>query len=101
MVRNVGVNENINLEKDHIAPITVPTWNLLPELPCYTFPLSVQINDEPALMTTMVVAPAHPPLLGCGGIIGLLAEKPGDKNTYLLLRILSAGHGAGARSGKG
>jgi hypothetical protein len=90
VVRNVGVNVNINLEKQHVGPVSVANWNLLPEMPCYTFPLSLQINEQPALLTTMVVAPAHPPLLECGGIIGLLAEKPGDKNTYLLLRILSA-----------
>ncbi|MDB6032774.1 MAG: hypothetical protein JWM16_3112, partial [Verrucomicrobiales bacterium] len=97
VVRNIGVNVSINLEKQHVAPISVSNWNLLPETPSYTFPLSLQINDQTALMTTLVVAPAHPPFLECGGIIGLLAEKPGDKNTYLLLRILSARHASDAR----
>jgi hypothetical protein len=44
-------------------------------------------------MSTLVVAPARPPLLECGGIIGLLAEKPNDPKTYLLLRIISARKG--------
>jgi hypothetical protein len=99
VVRNIGVNTSISLEKDHVSPISVSNWNLLPDMPSYTFPLSLQVNDQPALMTTLVVAPAHPPFLECGGIIGLLAEKPGDKNTYLLLRILSARHGTNTRSG--
>jgi hypothetical protein len=46
-------------------------------------------NDEPFSVTLVVTAP-RPPLLECGGVIGLLAEKSGDKDTYLTLRIVSA-----------
>jgi hypothetical protein len=64
----------------------------MPQTPCYTFPLALRVNRQPALTTTLVVAPARPPLLECVGIVGLLAEKPTDKNTYLLLRIISTPH---------
>jgi len=31
-------------------------------------------------------------LLECAGLVALLAEKPGDPQVYMLLRIISAGH---------
>ncbi|MDB6033989.1 MAG: hypothetical protein JWM16_4327, partial [Verrucomicrobiales bacterium] len=43
VVRNIGVNTSINLEKDHVSPISVSNWNLLPDMPSYTFPLSLQV----------------------------------------------------------
>src|SRR5678816_982988 len=95
VVRHLGVSPSVQLEKKYVAPTPASNWNL-GETPCYTFPLAVRINDQPALVTTLVVAPAHPPLLECGGIVGLLAEKPEDKNTYLILRIISARHGKAA-----
>jgi hypothetical protein len=105
LVRHLGVSPSVQLEKKYVAPTSASNWSL-GETPCYTFPLSVRINDQPALITTLVVAPAHPPLLECGGIVGLLAEKPDDKNTYLILRIISARQGKnptthGAKEGSG
>jgi hypothetical protein len=92
VVRHLGVSVSVNLEKNYVAPTAVSNWNLEPETVCYTFPLSLRVNDQLALLTTLVVAPPRPPLLQCGGIVGMLAEKPDDKNTYLLLRIISARH---------
>jgi hypothetical protein len=33
-------------------------------------------------------------MLACGGIVGLLAENPADKENYLTLRVVSARHSA-------
>lgn len=92
VVSHLGVSATLNLETDYVAPTSTTNWNLLPETPCYTFPLTLRVNGQPALVTTMVVVPPRPPLLQCGGIVGLLAEKPNDKKTYLILRIISARH---------
>ena len=50
----------------------------------------LELNKQPALRVTFVVTSPKPPLLGCGGIVGMLAEKPGEKETYLTLRVISA-----------
>jgi hypothetical protein len=50
----------------------------------------LRLNQHPALNLTLVVTPPHPPLRTCAGVVGLLAEKPDDKDTYLTLRIISA-----------
>jgi hypothetical protein len=90
VVRHAGINVNLNLSRDRIAPMEPATWNLAPETPCYTYPIGIQINGEPGMMVTLVVVPPHPPLLECAGIIGFLAEKPDDKETYMLLQIIGA-----------
>jgi len=38
----------------------------------------------------LVVTRPKPPFLACAGVVGLLAERPGDPETYLTLRVLSA-----------
>jgi len=96
VVRHVGVSASLELEREYVAPTEGLNWNLAPQTPCYTFPLALRINGQPALTATFVVAPPRPPLLQCGGIVGLLAEKPNDKKTYLILRIISARHGKDA-----
>lgn len=103
VVRHFGVNASLELQKEHVAPAdgraallrgqAAPQRRPIEQTPCYTFPLALRINGQPGLMATMVVAPARPPLLQCGGIVGLLAEKPGDPKTYLILRIISARYG--------
>lgn len=90
VVSHLGVSVSLDLQRDFVAPAEEKNWNLAPGTRCYTFPLALRINKQPALTTTLVVAPARPPLLECGGIVGLLAEKPTDPKTYLILRIVSA-----------
>jgi hypothetical protein len=92
VVRRVGVKTSIDIEPEHFGPINTASWGLPTHPPGYGFPLAVRLNGQPALTVTLVVAPPRPPLLACGGIIGLLAEKPSEKETYLILRILSARH---------
>ncbi|EEF62118.1 hypothetical protein [Pedosphaera parvula] len=87
---HLGVDVNLKIESQYVTTMDASKWNLTPQTPCYAYPLALQLNDQPALITTLVVAPPRPPLLGCAGIVGLLAEKSGDKETYLTLRIISA-----------
>lgn len=90
VARHLGVKVSLDLEREHLAPADAGAWNLPPGTRAYHFPLAIRMNGQPALIATLVVAPARPPLLACGGIVGLLAERPNDKDTYLTLRIISA-----------
>lgn len=92
IVRHVGVKASLDVEPEHFGPIDTAAWGLPTRPPGYGFPMAFRLNGQPALTVTLVVAPPRPPLLACGGIIGLLAEKPSEKETYLTLRILSAHH---------
>ena len=56
----------------------------------YYFPWLVRLNGEPALNITLIASSPRPPLLICGGVVGLLAEKIGDEETYMTLRVVSA-----------
>ncbi len=94
IVSHLGAKVSLNLETKYVAPTKTATWNLAPETPCYTFPLALRVNNQPALITTLVVAPPRAPFLESAGIVGMLAENPKDKETYLLLRIVSARHRA-------
>jgi hypothetical protein len=92
IVRHIGVKASLDLEPEHFAPVDTAPWSLPTHPPGYEFPMAFRLNGHPALTLTLVVAPPRPPLLACGGIISLLAEKPNEKETYLTLRILSARH---------
>jgi hypothetical protein len=96
IVRHFGVKVNLDLLRKEVAPAEAPAWNLPPGTPCYDLPLGFWVNDQPALLVTFVVAPPRPPMLSCGGIVGLVAERPEDKETYLSLRIISAHYHASA-----
>jgi len=52
--------------------------------------MRLELNNDDAFNITLVVTAPRSPLLVCGGVVGLLAEKAGDKDTYLTLRIVSA-----------
>lgn len=65
-------------------------WNLPESAPTYHLPVDLHLNDHLALNLTFVVTRPNPPLLACAGVVGLLAEKPDDPETYLTLRVLSA-----------
>jgi hypothetical protein len=90
VVGHLGVSVNLSLDSKHVGPADSAAWNVPEHPPAYYFPMLLEINNKLALTVTFVVTRPHPPLLTCGGIIGMLAEKPGDKETYLTLRIISA-----------
>jgi hypothetical protein len=74
------------------SPANPSDWNLPASELSYHFPWLLRLNDEPALKITLVVTSPRPPLLICGGVVGVLAEKIGDDGTFMTLRVISAGH---------
>jgi hypothetical protein len=83
------VRADINFGGDS-APANPADWDLPASAPVYYFPCMLRLNGEPALKITFVVTTPQPPLLICGGVVGLLAEKVGDNETYMTLRVISA-----------
>jgi hypothetical protein len=91
LVRHGGVqNANFRFQPYQVAAADAAPWGLPAETPVYHFPMVLELDRHPALNLTLVVTPAHPPFLACAGIVGMLVERPGDKDTYLTLRVLSA-----------
>ena len=72
------------------SPAHAADWNLEASAAAYYFPWLLRLNDEPALKITLVTASPQPPLRICGGVVGVLAEKIGDEETYMTLRLISA-----------
>jgi len=92
LVRHVGMTVSLDVRRKFMAPVDPSVWNLAPQTPCYTYPLTLRVNEQPAMTVTFVVAPPRPPLLECAGLVAFLAEKPNDKETYMLLQVISARH---------
>jgi len=76
--------------KSRLAPADASEWQVSGQPAAYYCPMALLLNHHPALDLTLAVTAPHPPLLSCGGILGLLAEKPGQKQVYLTMRIVSA-----------
>jgi hypothetical protein len=89
VVRHGGVNAGLFFAHE-AYPANPADWHLPASTPVYYLPIELRINDKTALKVTLVVTAPRPPLLICGGIIGILAEKPSDDTTYLTLRVISA-----------
>ena len=89
VVRHLGVTANLYFG-DSAFPANATDWDLPPGTPVYYVPCSLRLNDQPALKITVVVTKPNPPRLICGGIVGLLAEKIGDNDIYLTMRVVSA-----------
>jgi hypothetical protein len=94
MKSGAGMSVKFRFEKEHLGPTDARNWGLPFETKVYRSPLVLELNEQPALNLTLIVTSPRPPLLACAGIAGVLAEKPGDKETYLLLRVVGA-HRAG------
>jgi hypothetical protein len=85
-----GVNTNFRFINENLQPGDDTAWGLPDRLRVYYLPIVLELNKHPALNITFVATSPRPPLLPCAGVVALLAEKPGDKRTYLTLRIISA-----------
>jgi hypothetical protein len=92
IIKNVGVSVDLRFDAHAMIPAPTAPWGAFAgsASSLYYVPISVDLNHQPALRVTFVVTNPRPPLLSCGGIIGMLAEKPGDNETYMILRIVSA-----------
>jgi hypothetical protein len=56
----------------------------------YTVPMVLEVNKQPALHLVLIVAKPQPPILSSAGIISLVARRPGDEETILMLQLMSA-----------
>ena len=90
MIRHVGVTANLTFQTEKFRAADSFAWEPAGDARAFYFPMLLELNRQPALRVTFVVTSPKPPLLGCGGIVGMLAEKPGDKEEYLTLRVISA-----------
>jgi hypothetical protein len=90
MIRHVGVTANLTFQTEQFRAADSFAWKPAGNAPVFYFPMLLELNRQPALKVTFVVTSPKPPFLGCGGIVGMLAEKPGEKETYLTLRVISA-----------
>ncbi len=85
IARNRGVTVNFQFGHKAIRERPVAAGN-----PVYEIPVALELNDQDALHITLVATRPRPPLLACAGIIGLVATRPGAKDTYLAVQLLSA-----------
>ena len=91
MIRHRGVHADFSFGNGVApSPVNPADWNLPRDEAVFQFPWLLRLNDEPALRITLVVTRPRPPLLICGGVVGVLAEKLGDDETYMTLRVISA-----------
>ena len=90
VLKRGGVSANFRMESKRIVPANPADWGLPARASLYHLPLVLELNNQPALNITLAVTSPQPPLLACGGIVGLRAERPEDKENYLILSIDSA-----------
>jgi hypothetical protein len=91
MIRHVGVTANLSFGNKALpSPANPADWNLPASAPVYYFPFLLRLNDQPALKITLAVTSPQQPLLICGGVVGLLAEKVDDEQSYMSMRLVSA-----------
>jgi len=90
VVGHLGVKTDLQVDSKHFAPANPASWGVPTAPPVYYLPMEFMLNYRPGLRISLAVTTPQPPLLACGGIIGILAEKPSQKDTYLTVRVLSA-----------
>jgi hypothetical protein len=91
MIRNGGIKDvEFHFERERVEEAKGGGWVVHDFGPAYHLPFVIKLNTRPALNLTFVVTSPNPPLLACAGVVGLLAEKPGQTQNYLTLRVLSA-----------
>ncbi|HEX4343005.1 MAG TPA: hypothetical protein VH255_06420 [Verrucomicrobiae bacterium] len=91
MIVHRGIDADVTYGNGKVpAPVKAEDWGLPSSAPAYTFPWLVKLDGEDAMTITLVVTQPKLPLMMCGGVVGLLAEKAGDDETYMLMRLVSA-----------
>ncbi len=73
-----------------VPGVPVATWRL---------PISLYVNDEPALHVDLFVADPSPPFALGGGVLGATARHPTRPDLEFSLRLLSARRGSGGSAG--
>ena len=55
----------------------------------YAFPFVLEVNEKPAMASILIVAPSRAPLATTGGVIGIQAGRPYDKDPQLTVRLIA------------
>ncbi|HVS52281.1 MAG TPA: hypothetical protein VHD62_07990 [Opitutaceae bacterium] len=77
------------------APFDSKWWG--PDLPpACRCPLLILLNEKPSLETELIVTTPRPPLLNCGGVLGLVVAPVGNKTKQLTIRVLAGRRGESA-----
>lgn len=98
IVKHAGISGSLEIDIHKIRPISLPPgWDFPGHNQAFTFPMSILLNDKPALNTTFIITSPSPSLVACGGIVGFVAQNPDDDQIYLTLRVISAQRGNSAR----
>jgi hypothetical protein len=98
IVKHRGISARLNFDMHGIRPISLPpAWNLPGHAPIYALPLSLILNEKPALNVTLIITSPNPSLVACGGIVGFVAQNPDDQQDYLTLRVISARNGTASK----
>lgn len=70
--------------------LPVDGWGLPADLELYQTSYTLRLNDRPAMVLRLAVAPARPPLVASAGVVGLAAGRPDGKGPRLMIRVLGA-----------
>lgn len=90
IVKHRGVSASLDFDMHNIHPLALPAGWKFSSRSAYTLPISITINDKPALYVTFIITSPTPSLVACGGIVGFVAQNPDDDENYLSLRVISA-----------
>ena len=91
LIRRRGLDVDISFGNGEPPRLANPAdWNLPASASVYYFPWLLRLNNRPAMKITLVVTSPRPPLLICGGVVTVLAEKVGDDGTYMTMTLVSA-----------
>jgi hypothetical protein len=89
---HVGVKADLSMVSEEVRPASITGWGVPASTQAYYLPLALTLNGRPALKVTLIATRPAPPILPCGGVLGFVAERPTDPDTYLTLRVISARH---------
>ena len=81
VVGHLGVRTDLDIDSAHFAAADTTSWDVPTHPPVYYLPMAFLLNRRPGLRISLAVTTPQPPLLACGGILGILAEKPSEKET--------------------
>lgn len=89
--RHGRIDSNIDTtDEKGWAALDPATWRLITPADVFRLPVTVRLNDQPALHSVLIVTAPHPPLLVSAGIIGIEAEPPGNPEKHLSIRIVAS-----------
>lgn len=91
IVKHRGITGGVDFQVQNLRKVPLPSgWNLPGHDPIYALPLTVMLNEKPALDVTLLITRPVPSLMDCGGIVGFVAQNPDDDQDYMNLRVISA-----------